>query len=180
MLKEKLLLDSFFLNDCPVRPVWSNLYLSSFDKFIVLCLCVFSFTFPVEDFFFFCGAHSLVILEWFIFWVVMADTGSRILIVFLLASAYVSAQRSVKHEALESNASSSVHTQSNNLLAAMNFLWQPNQSGYQHVWPVSCTRALSFTFPLIPHEALYYCFLYKPKKYKCRKWSLVGESLLVV
>ncbi|KAJ0091354.1 hypothetical protein Patl1_12883 [Pistacia atlantica] len=74
----------------------------------------------------------------------MADLGQnwltmrfifRILIVFLLASTYVSAQRSIKHEALVSNASSSIHTQSNNLLAAMNFLWQPNQFGYQHVWP---------------------------------------------
>ncbi|XP_031264114.1 sulfite exporter TauE/SafE family protein 3-like [Pistacia vera] len=74
----------------------------------------------------------------------MADLGQnwltmrfifRILIVFLLASTYVSAQRRIKHEALVSNASSSIHTQSNNLLAAMNFLWQPNQSGYQHVWP---------------------------------------------
>lgn len=63
---------------------------------------------------------------------------SMILWSFALASMFVSAERSLKQEA----STNSIHNAAdesgtNYLLKVANFFWQSNQSGYQHVWPVS-------------------------------------------
>ncbi|PHU03974.1 hypothetical protein BC332_29225 [Capsicum chinense] len=51
---------------------------------------------------------------------------------FLLAAIFVSAERSFKRETIiDKNATSDEHY----LSAVVNFLWKPNESGYQHVWP---------------------------------------------
>ncbi|KAH7524210.1 sulfite exporter TauE/SafE family protein 3 isoform X2 [Ziziphus jujuba] len=72
----------------------------------------------------------------------MAVVGSRwgilksILIVFcnyLFAFAFVSAERSLKHDASRFN--STKETSPNYLVRAMEFLWQPDQPVYEHVWP---------------------------------------------
>lgn len=59
---------------------------------------------------------------------------SMITLNFALALVFVSAERSLKSQTLGS-ASDMEETQSNFLLKAINFLWQPDKSGYQHVWP---------------------------------------------
>lgn len=58
---------------------------------------------------------------------------------FILASIFVSAERSLKRESMPRNATgdSSRDSDSYLLTAVMNFLWQENETGYQHVWPVS-------------------------------------------
>ncbi|KAF8393376.1 hypothetical protein HHK36_021619 [Tetracentron sinense] len=58
---------------------------------------------------------------------------SMIALSFLLASVIVSAERSLKQDSSRSNVTEEVET--DYLLKVINFLWQPNQSGYQHVWP---------------------------------------------
>lgn len=54
---------------------------------------------------------------------------------FLLASAFVSAERSLKNEALAGR-NVSRNPDESYLSTFANFLWQPNESGYEHVWPV--------------------------------------------
>lgn len=58
---------------------------------------------------------------------------------FLLASVIVSAERSLKLEALSNNANgiSNPDSEPDESTNLMNFLWQANKSGYKHVWPVS-------------------------------------------
>nr|GLL38106.1 uncharacterized protein LOC109178646 isoform X2 [Ipomoea trifida]GMD42672.1 sulfite exporter TauE/SafE family protein 3-like [Ipomoea batatas]GMD44251.1 sulfite exporter TauE/SafE family protein 3-like [Ipomoea batatas] len=53
---------------------------------------------------------------------------------FLLASAFVSAERSLKNEALAGR-NVSGNPDESYLSTFANFLWQPNESGYEHVWP---------------------------------------------
>ncbi|KAA8521791.1 hypothetical protein F0562_012464 [Nyssa sinensis] len=72
----------------------------------------------------------------------MAETGAKWKILrsitmiswsFLLASIFVSAERSLKRE--ESNYIASDTSGSDYVAKLANFLWQSNQSGYVHVWP---------------------------------------------
>lgn len=51
---------------------------------------------------------------------------------FLLASALASAERHLLMDSSESE-----ETVSDYLLKVVNFLWQPDKSTYEHVWPVS-------------------------------------------
>lgn len=51
-----------------------------------------------------------------------------------LAVVFVSAERGLRLEASRLNGT--VGSESNYLLKAINFLWQSDKSGYQHVWPV--------------------------------------------
>ncbi|KAL3361398.1 hypothetical protein AABB24_014352 [Solanum stoloniferum] len=52
---------------------------------------------------------------------------------FLLAAIFVSAERSLKKEIVAQNAT---HQSDADLLTSVvQFLWKPNESGYQHVWP---------------------------------------------
>lgn len=52
---------------------------------------------------------------------------------FVLASIFVSAERSLKRESMSRNATRD--SDSDLLTAVMNFLWQEDEAGYQHVWP---------------------------------------------
>ncbi|KAL0323854.1 UNVERIFIED_CONTAM: Sulfite exporter TauE/SafE family protein 3 [Sesamum calycinum] len=52
---------------------------------------------------------------------------------FLLASIFVSAERSLKQESLSRNATRD--SDSDLLSTFVNFIWQANKSGYHHVWP---------------------------------------------
>lgn len=54
---------------------------------------------------------------------------------FALAFVFVKADRGLKLEA--SRFIGTEEQGSNYVLKAVNFLWQPDQSGYHHVWPVS-------------------------------------------
>lgn len=54
---------------------------------------------------------------------------------FMLASIFVSAERSLKRESMSRNATRD--SDSDLLTAVVNFLWQEDEAGYQHVWPVS-------------------------------------------
>lgn len=54
---------------------------------------------------------------------------------FLLASVLVSAERTQMRDA--SPSSESEETVLDYLLKMVNFLWQPDKSSYEHVWPVS-------------------------------------------
>lgn len=54
---------------------------------------------------------------------------------FALAFVFVKAERGLKIETLSFNGTE--RQDSNYLLKAVNFLWQPEGSGYHHVWPVS-------------------------------------------
>ena len=55
---------------------------------------------------------------------------------FISASGFVSAERVLKLGTSSSlNGTEAQHT--NFLVKSLNFLWQPGESGYQHVWPVS-------------------------------------------
>ncbi|KAL2236993.1 sulfite exporter TauE/SafE family protein 3 [Sesamum indicum] len=52
---------------------------------------------------------------------------------FLLASIFVSAERSLKQESLSRSAA---HDSDSDFLSTfVNFIWQANKSGYHHVWP---------------------------------------------
>ncbi|KAL6344489.1 hypothetical protein AAG906_002394 [Vitis piasezkii] len=70
----------------------------------------------------------------------MAGFGTKwlmlmILCSFMLASAFVSGERSIKHEASTFNVTKEAGFNSNYLSKVVNFLWQSDRSGYQHVWP---------------------------------------------
>ncbi|XP_048332262.2 sulfite exporter TauE/SafE family protein 3 [Ziziphus jujuba] len=52
---------------------------------------------------------------------------------FVLAFVFVSAERGLRLEALRFNGTQ--RSESNYLHKAVNFLWQADKSGYQHVWP---------------------------------------------
>ncbi|KAG2699725.1 hypothetical protein I3760_07G203700 [Carya illinoinensis] len=52
---------------------------------------------------------------------------------FLLALVFVSAERGMRLQASRPNETEG--PESSYLLKAINFLWQPDKSGYQHVWP---------------------------------------------
>lgn len=74
----------------------------------------------------------------------MADLGAKwkilrsvmmIFVNFALAFVCVKAERGLKIETLRFNGTE--RQDSNYLLKAVNFLWQPEGSGYHHVWPVS-------------------------------------------
>ncbi|XP_009791161.1 sulfite exporter TauE/SafE family protein 3 [Nicotiana tabacum] len=54
---------------------------------------------------------------------------------FLLAAIFVSAERSLKREQIYNNATHQQQSDANYLTDVVNFLWKPNESGYQHVWP---------------------------------------------
>ncbi|XP_027081741.1 sulfite exporter TauE/SafE family protein 3 isoform X1 [Coffea arabica] len=54
---------------------------------------------------------------------------------FLLASILVSAERSFRNEASASAQNSTGNPGSANFSKLLNFLWQADKSGYQHVWP---------------------------------------------
>lgn len=55
---------------------------------------------------------------------------------FLLAAVFVSAERSLKKEALRGAAGNVTdHSDADYLSTFVNFLWQPSESGYEHVWP---------------------------------------------
>lgn len=57
-----------------------------------------------------------------------------VLLNFLLALVFVSAERGMRLQASRPNETEG--PESSYLLKAINFLWQPDKSGYQHVWPV--------------------------------------------
>ncbi|XP_057957958.1 sulfite exporter TauE/SafE family protein 3 [Malania oleifera] len=69
------------------------------------------------------GAKSSVALRWV----------STISSAFFLASMLVSAERKLNPEA--SSFSETEEPETHYLLKVVNFLWQSNRSGYQHVWP---------------------------------------------
>lgn len=76
------------------------------------------------------------------FWILMAGFATKwlmlmILCSFMLASAFVSGERSIKHEASTFNVTKEAGFNSNYLSKVVNFLWQSDRSGYQHVWPVN-------------------------------------------
>ncbi|KAF9662209.1 hypothetical protein SADUNF_Sadunf18G0029500 [Salix dunnii] len=52
---------------------------------------------------------------------------------FMLASVFISAERSINHEA--SRLSEAEELEPNYLVKIISFLWQSDESGYQHVWP---------------------------------------------
>lgn len=56
---------------------------------------------------------------------------------FMLAFVLVSAERGLKREFTGVPAQTDEGL-SSLFLKAANFLWQPNESGYHHVWPVKC------------------------------------------
>ena len=60
-----------------------------------------------------------------------------ICLIVLLTAAMASADRGQKSEALGDDVSVEEEMgASDYLLKVVNFLWQPNESSYQHVWPV--------------------------------------------
>ncbi|XP_042037508.1 sulfite exporter TauE/SafE family protein 3-like [Salvia splendens] len=54
---------------------------------------------------------------------------------FLMAALFVSAERNLKQDTSSRNAAADSPRDLDFLSAVANFLWQENQSGYQHVWP---------------------------------------------
>lgn len=56
---------------------------------------------------------------------------------FLLASIFVSAERSLRNENPASTQNETGNSGSPLLFRTLNFLWQPSESGYHHLWPVS-------------------------------------------
>ncbi|KAK1367743.1 sulfite exporter TauE/SafE family protein 3-like [Heracleum sosnowskyi] len=54
---------------------------------------------------------------------------------FGLAAVFVSAERSLKKQGSNLIHNAADESETNNLLKVANFLWQSNESGYQHVWP---------------------------------------------
>jgi hypothetical protein len=54
---------------------------------------------------------------------------------FLIALVFVSAQRDLRLNLSSFNGTEGP-PESDYILRAVNFLWQPDKSGYQHVWPV--------------------------------------------
>lgn len=53
---------------------------------------------------------------------------------FVAASVLVSAERNLVRESTRNGTDGG---ETGYLMEFVNFLWQPNQSSYQHVWPVS-------------------------------------------
>ncbi|KAJ6674096.1 CEREBLON [Salix viminalis] len=62
--------------------------------------------------------------------------------IFMLASVFTSAERSINHEA--SRLSEAEELEPNYLVKIISFLWQSDESGYQHVWPVTRTSVKAF------------------------------------
>ncbi|KAG6740413.1 hypothetical protein POTOM_055863 [Populus tomentosa] len=58
-----------------------------------------------------------------------------VLINFLLAFVFVSAERGLTREATSARMDETGDSVSSYVLKAVSFLWQPDQQGYQHVWP---------------------------------------------
>lgn len=58
-----------------------------------------------------------------------------VLLNFLLAFVFVSAERGLKREATSTRMNETGDSVSSYVLKAVNFLWQPDHKGYQHVWP---------------------------------------------
>ncbi|XP_017230257.1 sulfite exporter TauE/SafE family protein 3 [Daucus carota subsp. sativus] len=69
---------------------------------------------------------------------------------FGLAAVFVSAERGLKKEGLNHNAADESET--NYLLKVANFLWQSNESGYQHVWP-----DLEFNWQIVVATIIGFC-----------------------
>lgn len=65
-------------------------------------------------------------------WVVVFGPFLTVVWSFLLASIFVSAERSMRNEIL---VSANEFNESSGSSQLLNFLWQANESGYQHVWP---------------------------------------------
>jgi hypothetical protein len=59
-----------------------------------------------------------------------------VLINFLLAFVFVSAERGLTREATSATTDETGDSVSSYVLKAVSCLWQPDQRGYQHVWPV--------------------------------------------
>lgn len=82
----------------------------------------------------------------------MAEIGSKwrglrklalIVMIFLgVASVLVSAERALKEESSSHDRSREVEPSL--LTKVVNFLWDPNLSSYEHVWPVSCKKFCAF------------------------------------
>ncbi|GAB4854253.1 hypothetical protein Ancab_022840 [Ancistrocladus abbreviatus] len=70
---------------------------------------------------------------------------------FLLAVVFVSAERSLKYEQLKSGNLEHTH-ESDPFTQLLNFLWQSNGSGYQHVWP-----ELKFGWKLVVGTIIGFC-----------------------
>jgi len=64
------------------------------------------------------------------------------LINFSLAFAFVSAER--RGKSLRLSTDETRENESSFFLKAINFLWESDQIGYRHVWPVSIILLLSF------------------------------------
>ena len=79
-----------------------------------------------------------------------------VLLNFLLALVFVSAERGLKREATFTRMNETGDFMSSYVLKAVNFLWQSDQKGYQHVWPVKILIPFSF---LIDFCKNLYCFI---------------------
>lgn len=65
-----------------------------------------------------------------------------VLINFSLAFAFVSAERRIiKGKSLRLNSDETRENESSFFLKAVNFLWESDQIGYRHVWPVSTLKS---------------------------------------
>lgn len=70
-------------------------------------------------------------------WVVILRPVVSVVWSFLLASIFVSAERSLRTENSASTHNATVDSGSDNFSKLLNLLWQADESGYNHVWPVS-------------------------------------------
>ena len=74
---------------------------------------------------------------------------------FLLAFMVVSAERGLRRDVVGMNQTVEDSPLSAYVFKAVNFLWQPDQTGYQHVWPV---RFWTFSlFFLLVIKVYLYC-----------------------
>ncbi|KAL8101668.1 sulfite exporter TauE/SafE family protein 3-like [Apium graveolens] len=71
---------------------------------------------------------------------------------FALAAVFVSAERSFKKEGSTLIHNADDESESNFLFKCVNFLWQSNQSGYQHVWP-----ELEFNWQIVVASIIGFC-----------------------
>ncbi|WOG81391.1 hypothetical protein DCAR_0100538 [Daucus carota subsp. sativus] len=71
---------------------------------------------------------------------------------FALAAVFVSAERSLKEEGSGLIHNASDEFEPTFLFKAANFLWQSNQSGYQHVWP-----ELEFNWQIVVASIIGFC-----------------------
>lgn len=77
---------------------------------------------------------------------------------FLLASIFVSAERSLKTENSASAHGATGHSDLTTFSKLLNFLWQADESGYQHVWPVSFKNCRPFFLKKIKNAQFsYFC-----------------------